>query len=117
MQLPAKIDFVSLWSKDLDKQKRFFTEVLEIEAIYEDENVVIFNLEGTRLVLQRAVGEDSHLDGCTRFGFLADDLDELTEHLRSSRVDLVDDRKNISQSQRVTVIELPGGQTLEFIEK
>ncbi len=117
MDAPEKIDFVSLWSKDLVAQKRFFTDVLGLEALYEDENVVVFNLEGTRLVLQRASEDESALDGRTRFGFLADNLDELTEHLASSDVKILDDRKQISQSQRVTVVSLPGGQELEFIEK
>jgi catechol 2,3-dioxygenase-like lactoylglutathione lyase family enzyme len=117
MDAPEKIDFVSLWSKDLEKQKQFFVDVLGLEALYEDENVVVLHLEGTRLVIHRATEDDSNLDGHTRFGFLADDLDELTEHLANSDVKILDDRKQVSPSQRVTVVSLPGGQELEFLEK
>jgi catechol-2,3-dioxygenase len=117
MNIPNKIDFVSLLSKDLEPQKSFFTDILGLEALYEDENMVVFNLEGTRLVIQRALEDEHTMDGQTRFGFLADDLDELTEHMAGSKVEILDDRKQISPSQRVTVVRLPGGQELEFIEK
>ena len=112
-----QISYVALWSKDLDKNRGIFANLLGIPIAYEDDNVVVFQTEGTQLVLQRATDADAGLDGTIQFGFEVEDLDEVTQTLVSNDQDIAVNREELDPEQRITVLRLPSGQSVEFIGK
>ena len=82
--IARQISYIALWSKDLDPNRGVFANLLGIPIVYEDENVVVFQTEGTQLVLQRARDADANLDGTVQVGFEVDDLDTLTQRLHTN---------------------------------
>ena len=42
-----QISYIALWSKDLAQNRSIFANMLGIPITYEDENVVVFQTEGT----------------------------------------------------------------------
>jgi extradiol dioxygenase family protein len=111
----TQISYVAVWSRDLEANRNVFANVLGIPIAYEDDNVVVFRTEGTQLVLQRAVDADADLNGTVQFGLNVEDLDQVTEALRTSRLEIDIDREELDHAQRVTVARLSSGQTVEFL--
>jgi catechol 2,3-dioxygenase-like lactoylglutathione lyase family enzyme len=112
-----RISYIALWSKDLAVNRSIFANLLGISIAYEDDNVVVFQTEGTQLVLQRATDADANLDGTIQFGFEVDNLDEVTQTLESNGQVIALNREELDPDQRVTVLKLPSGQNVEFIGK
>jgi catechol 2,3-dioxygenase-like lactoylglutathione lyase family enzyme len=112
--ISTQISYIALWSKDLDANRNIFANLLGIPIVYEDENVVVFQTEGTQLVLQRARDADAELDGTIQFGFEVDDLDSITQTLESNGQTIAVNREELN-NQRVTVLKLPSGPNVEFI--
>jgi catechol 2,3-dioxygenase-like lactoylglutathione lyase family enzyme len=113
--IATQISYVAVWSRDLEANRDIFANVLGIPITYEDDNIVVFRTEGTQLVLQRAVDADADLNGTIQFGLNVDDLDQVTEALRSSSLEVDIDREELDHAQRVTVVRLTSGQTVEFL--
>lgn len=109
------ISYVSIWSKDFTKNRDVFASVLQVPIAYEDSDIVVFDTAGAQLVLQRAVGADETLDGTVQFGFDVGNLEQVTAALRNAKQHIELDQENLSGEHRVTVLRLPGGQTVEFI--
>ena len=110
-----QISYIALWSKDLAQNRSIFANMLGIPITYEDENVVVFQTEGTQLVLQLARDADAELDGTIQFGFEVDDLDSITQVLEANNQVISVNREKLDPDQRVTVLRLPTGQNVEFI--
>ncbi len=111
----TQISYVAVWSKHLEANRNVFANVLGIPISYEDENVVVFQTEGAQLVLQRAVDADAELDGTIQFGLNVENLDDVTEALKAGSQQIDVDREELDLKQRVTVLRLSSGQTVEFI--
>lgn len=112
-----QISYIAVWSKDLTINRGIFANLLGIPIVYEDENVVVFQTEGTQLVLQRATDADANLDGTIQFGFEVDDLDSVTQVLENAGQVLSVNREQLELNQRVTILKLASGQSVEFIGK
>lgn len=113
--MPNQISYIAVWSKDLEANRHVFATLLGIPIAYEDKDVVVFQTEGTQLVLQRAVGADSDLAGTVGFGFNVDNLDDLSKRLRGDGQQLDVDLEAFDNQQRVTALRLPSGQLVEFV--
>lgn len=110
-----QVSYVSIWSKDFAANRDVFANVLRIPISYEDEDICVFATGGAQLVLQRAVDADAALDGSIQFGLHVADLGRVTEALRRADLDVALDREDLGQSQGMTVLRLPLGQTVEFV--
>lgn len=110
-----QVSYVSIWSKDFVANRTVFASVLQIPISYEDENIVVFATQGAQVVLQRAVGSDESLDGTVQFGLNVGDLEKTTRALREANQKIELDQEDIGFAQRVTVLRLPSGQTVEFV--
>ena len=113
--ISTQISYIALWSKNLDANRSIFANLLGIPIVYEDEDVVVFQTQGTQLVLQRARDADADLDGTIQFGFEVDDLDTVTQTLEHGGQTISVNREELDHNQRVTVLRLPSGQSVEFI--
>lgn len=109
------ISYVAVWSKDLSANRHVFANVLELPIAYEDDNIVVFETAGAQLVLQRAIGADEHLDGSVQFGLAVNALDHVTRALQQARQTIELDQEDLGMKQRVTVLRLPSGQSVEFV--
>lgn len=112
-----QISYIALWSKDLRVNRSIFATLLGLPITYEDENVVVFQTDGTQFVLQRATDADADLDGTIQFGFEVDDLDAVTQALERDGQNITVNREELELNQRVTVMRLASGQKVEFIGK
>jgi hypothetical protein len=110
-----QVSYVSIWSKDFAANRDVFANVLQIPISYEDEDIVVFATAGAQLVLQRAVDADAQLDGTIQFGLNVKNLDKVTTALRAARQKIELDQEDLGHTQRVTVLRLPSGQTVEFV--
>jgi hypothetical protein len=115
--ISSQISYIALWSKDLNINRGVFANLLGLPITYEDENVVVFQTEGTQLVLQRATDADADLDGTIQFGFEVSDLDAVTQTLENGGQMITVNREELELNQRVTVLRLASGQKVEFIGK
>jgi catechol 2,3-dioxygenase-like lactoylglutathione lyase family enzyme len=113
--MPNQISYVAVWSKDLEANRHVFATLLGIPIAYEDDNVIVFQTEGTQLVLQRAVGADSGLAGTVGVGFDVDNVEELSNQLRADGQILDVDLERFDNQQRVTALRLASGQLVEFV--
>jgi catechol 2,3-dioxygenase-like lactoylglutathione lyase family enzyme len=109
------ISYVALWSKNLAANRHVFANVLELPIAYEDDSIVVFETDGTQLVLQRATDADAHLDGTIQFGFNVSELEAVTKALQDAGQTIELDQEDLGMKQRVTVLRLPSGQSVEFI--
>jgi hypothetical protein len=109
------ISYVAVWSKNLAANRHVFANVLELPIAYEDDGIVVFETDGAQLVLQRAAGADEHLDGTIQFGFNVSELDAVTKALLDAGQTIELDQEDLGMQQRVTVLRLPSGQSVEFI--
>lgn len=109
------ISYVAIWSKNLAQNRHVFANVLELPIAYEDENIVVFETAGAQLVLQRATGADEDLNGTIQFGFSVDSLDQVTHALQEAGQKIELDQEDLGMKQRVTVLRLPSGQSVEFV--
>ncbi len=109
------ISYVAVWSTDLTANRHVFANVLQLPIAYEDDDIVVFETDGAQLVLQRAVGADAHLDGTVQFGFHVGELDTITKALQDAKQTIELNQEDIGMKQRVTVLRLPSGQSVEFI--
>jgi hypothetical protein len=110
-----QVSYVSIWSKDFAANRDVFANVLQIPISYEDDDIVVFATTGAQLVLQRAVDADAALDGTIQFGLNVKNLDKVTAALRAAQQNIELDQEELSHTQRVTVLRLPSGQTVEFV--
>ncbi len=110
----TQVSYVALWSKDLESNRAVFANILGIPIAYEDENVVVFQTEGAQLVLQRAIDANAELHGAVQFGISVDNLDQVTEALKAGNLTIDIDREEIAQNQRVTILRLNSGQSVEI---
>lgn len=110
-----QVSYVSIWSKDFAANRDVFANVLQVPISYEDANIVVFSTRGAQLVLQRAVGADATLDGTVQFGLHVPNLEKITAALREANQTIELDQEELGMTQRVTVLRLPSGQTVEFI--
>jgi catechol 2,3-dioxygenase-like lactoylglutathione lyase family enzyme len=109
------ISYVAVWSKNLAANRHVFANVLELPIAYEDDSIVVFETDGTQLVLQRAADADAHLDGTIQFGFNVSELDAVTKSLQDAGQTIELDQEDLGMKQRVTVLRLSSGQSVEFI--
>lgn len=109
------ISYVAVWSKNLAANRHVFANVLELPIAYEDDSIVVFETDGAQLVLQRATGADEHLDGTVQFGFNVSELDAITKSLHDDGQTIELDQEDLGMKQRVTVLRLSSGQSVEFI--
>jgi hypothetical protein len=110
-----QVSYVSIWSKDFAANREVFAGVLHMPISYEDEDIVVFATQGAQIVLQRAYGADAGLDGTVQFGLSVSNLDKVTKALQAANQQIDLDQEDIGLSQRVTVLKLPSGQTVEFV--
>ncbi len=110
----TQVSYVALWSKDLEANRSVFANILGIPIAYEDDNVVVFQTDGAQLVLQRAIDANAELDGTVQFGISVDNLDQATEALKAGNLTIDIDREEIAQNQRVTILRLKSGQSVEI---
>jgi catechol 2,3-dioxygenase-like lactoylglutathione lyase family enzyme len=110
-----QISYVSIWSRDFSANRNVFVNVLKMPVSYEDENIVVLDTGGAQLVLQRAIGADESLDGSIQFGVQVSKLDEVTQSLQDARQTIELDQEDLGHQQRVTVLRLPSGHTVEFV--
>lgn len=110
----TQISYVALWSKDLEANRSVFANILGIPIAYEDDTVVVFQMEGAQLVLQRAIDANADLDGAIQVGISVDNLDQVTEALKAGNLTIDIDREEITENQRVTILRLNSGQSVEI---
>src|SRR5436190_1301725 len=102
----SRIGFVALAVDDLAAQRDAMVNGLGLEVRFEDENLVVFAMEGTDLVLERArPGREAG----TRFGFYSLNLDAETDAARAGGLEVLTDCENRGDAQRASVFRLLGG--------
>ena len=113
----TEIGYIKLWCADLNGTRAFFTKLAGLPIAFEDENVIIFGMHGTQLILQRAEGENEFRAGTMQIGFYMDTLDNLLRDLRQSDLHLGIERMLIEAEQPSTRVRTPSGQFVEFIQR
>jgi catechol 2,3-dioxygenase-like lactoylglutathione lyase family enzyme len=119
-----RIDWITLFSADLQRSKAFYQDVLDLPVIYEDENSAVFKLENTGINLLKtseahdlvAPASVAAPDSGSRalFTIDVDDVDAVCAELASRGVALVNGPMNRPWGRRTASFADPGGHLWEI---
>ncbi|MDQ4077882.1 MAG: VOC family protein [Chloroflexota bacterium] len=116
VSVPRAIGYVALWTDRPEVLRDFFEAVLRYEVAYEDESIVVFDMDGeTDLIIQRVDVETRHLNGTVHFGLYVEDIGELTEKLRERGASFDREMVNIEEDQFITILNTPTGHTIDLV--
>jgi lactoylglutathione lyase len=120
------VDFVTLFTDDLERSKTFYREVFGLPLIYEDENSAVFRFANTGINLLRSEaagdlirpGTVARQDAGARLVFTidVDDVDAVCAELAALGVDLLNGPVNRPWGRRTASFTDPGGHIWEIAE-
>jgi lactoylglutathione lyase len=121
-----RIDWITLFSADLERSKAFYQDVLNLPVIYEDESSAVFKLENTGINLLKtseaydlvAPASVAAPDSGSRalFTIDVDDVDVVCAELTSRGVALVNGPINRPWGRRTASFADPGGHLWEIAQ-
>ena len=121
------IDFITLFTEDLEQTKAFYQDVFGLRLIFEDENSAVFRFANTGINLLRAgaAGElirpaaVARRDAGARLVFTigVDDVDAVCAELAAHGVDLLNGPVNRSWGVRTASFTDPGGHIWEIAQE
>lgn len=115
-EVPRAVGYVALWTDRPEALREFFVSIFGYEVIYEDQSVIVFEMEGeSDLIIQRVDESTLELNGTTRFGLYSDQLFRLTRTLKERGASLVEELMDLGDEQYMTVIESPTGHQIELV--
>jgi catechol 2,3-dioxygenase-like lactoylglutathione lyase family enzyme len=121
---PGAIAAITLFEDDLEEARRFYAEVFELSAVFEDDNSTVFRFGETLVNLLStsaapALVEPAAVaarDAGVRFQFTlgVDDVDATCERLKERRVELLNGPQDRPWGIRTASFRDPGGHIWEI---
>jgi lactoylglutathione lyase len=121
---PGGIAAITLFVEDLEAARRFYMEVFQLPASYEDDNSTVFKFGGTLVNLLKASEAPSMVAPATvappeagvRFQFTlgVEDVDRVSEELRSRGVEFLNGPTDRPWGIRTASFRDPGGHIWEI---
>ena len=121
------IDFITLFTEDLEQSKAFYQDVFGLRLIFEDENSAVFRFANTGINLLRAgaAGElirpaaVARRDAGARLVFTigVDDVDTVCAELAAHGVELLNGPLNRPWGVRTASFTDPGGHIWEIAQE
>ena len=121
------IDFITLFTEDLEQSKAFYRDVFGLRLIFEDENSAVFRFANTGINLLRAgaAGEligpaaVARRDAGARLVFTigVDDVDAVCAELAAHGVELLNGPLNRPWGVRTASFTDPGGHIWEIAQE
>ena len=121
------IDFITLFTEELEQSKAFYQDVFGLRLIFEDENSAVFRFANTGINLLRAEaaselvnpGTVAGRDGGARLVFTigVDDVDAVCAELAAHGVDLLNGPVNRPWGVRTASFTDPGGHIWEIAQE
>jgi len=121
------IDFITLFTEDLERSKAFYQDVFGLRLIFEDKNSAVFRFANTGINLLRpeAAGElirpgaVAGRDAGARFVFTigVDDVDTVCAELAAHGVNLLNGPMNRPWGVRTASFTDPGGHIWEIAQQ
>ncbi len=114
--IPRTIGYVAMWTDRPATLRDFFVDTLHYEVAYEDESVIVFDLEGeTDLIIQRVDEQTRALNGTTQFGFYVDDVGALSSGLRGRGAVLSQEMLALGDGQFLSILQAPTDHAIELV--
>lgn len=121
------VDFITLFTEDLERSKTFYQDVFDLRLIFEDENSAVFRLANTGINLLRAdaagvlvsPGTVASRDAGARLVFTigVDDVDAVCAELATHGVQLLNGPVNRPWGVRTASFTDPGGHLWEVAQE
>jgi catechol 2,3-dioxygenase-like lactoylglutathione lyase family enzyme len=121
------IDFITLFTEDLERSKPFYLDVFGLRLIFEDENSAVFRFANTGINLLRAEaagelirpGAVAGRDAGARLVFTigVDDVDAVCAELAALGVNLLNGPMNRPWGVRTASFTDPGGHIWEIAQE
>ena len=121
------IDFITLFTEELEQSKAFYQDVFGLRLIFEDENSAVFRFANTGINLLRtgAAGElirpaavaSRYVGARLVFTIGVDDVDEVCAELAAHGVDLLNGPMNRPWGVRTASFTDPGGHIWEIAQE
>jgi catechol 2,3-dioxygenase-like lactoylglutathione lyase family enzyme len=121
------IDFITLFTEELEQSKAFYQDVFGLRLIFEDENSAVFRFANTGINLLRAEaagelirpGTIASRDAGARLVFTigVDDVDAVCTELAAHGVDLLNGPMNRPWGVRTASFTDPGGHIWEIAQE
>ena len=121
------IDFITLFTEELEQSKAFYQDVFGLRLIFEDENSAVFRFANTGINLLRAEaagelvnpGVVASRDAGARLVFTigVDDVDAVCAELAAHGVDLLNGPVNRPWGVRTASFTDPGGHIWEIAQE
>jgi lactoylglutathione lyase len=121
------IDFITLFTENLERSKGFYQDVFGLRLIFEDENSAVFRFANTGINLLRAEsagelvspGSVASRDAGARLVFTinVDDVDAVCAELAARGVELLNGPVNRPWGVRTASFTDPGGHVWEIAQE
>ena len=121
------IDFITLFTEDLERSKAFYQDVFGLRLIFEDENSAVFRFANTGINVLRAEAADELVspgsvasqDAGARLVFTigVDDVDAVCAELAAHGVELLNGPVNRPWGVRTASFTDPGGHIWEVAQE
>lgn len=121
------IDFITLFTENLERSKEFYQDVFGLRLIFEDENSAVFRFANTGINLLRAEsagelvgpGSVASRDAGARLVFTinVDDVDAVCAELVARGVELLNGPVNRPWGVRTASFTDPGGHVWEIAQE
>ena len=121
------IDFITLFTADLERSKAFYQDVFGLRLIFEDENSAVFRFANTGINVLRAEAADQLVspgsvaspDAGARLVFTigVDDVDAVCTELAAHGVELLNGPVNRPWGVRTASLTDPGGHIWEIAQE
>lgn len=113
----SEIGYINVWCADLTGTREFFKSLAGLPIAYESDDVVVFGIAGTQLILRRAYAQTEYRAGTVQIGFYLDTLDSLLKEVRESTGHLAIEEIRADAEQPSTTVRTPSGQYVEFTQR
>ena len=121
------VDFITLFTEDLERSKAFYQDVFGLRLIFEDENSAVFRFANTGInVLRTEAADELVSPGAVAdrnagarhvFTIGVDDIDAVCAELAAHRVELLNGPMNRPWGVRTASFTDPGGHIWEVAQE
>jgi catechol 2,3-dioxygenase-like lactoylglutathione lyase family enzyme len=123
---PKRIDAITLFVEDLERSKVFYTDVLGLSVVFEDESSAVFRFENTlinllhiraaRELIEPGVVASPGAGSRFQLTIPVDDVDAACAELDARGVELLNGPMNRAWGIRTAAFTDPGGHVWEFAQ-
>ena len=110
-----KIAFVSYCTRDLDEALKFYSDILGLRLLVQNEDWIEFNVGGQRLALQKSETSPSSSKSGAMVWLEAKPIEEAIQHLKKNKINFINELEVLSYGKTASFRD-PDGNLIGLYE-